>query len=69
MARSGGFFASLLQGKSVAECVQTGHAAARQCVQQSGCVLSAPAPPTLLLGMGNPLLDISANVPQAVFDK
>jgi len=65
----GGFFASLLQEKSVAECVKAGSAAARLCVQQSGCVLAPPAPPTLLLGMGNPLLDISANVPQAVFDK
>jgi len=38
----GGFFAALLQGRGVAECVQEGHKAARLCVQQSGCVLSAP---------------------------
>ena len=59
----------MLQGSAVADCVQAGHKAARQCVQQSGCVLSAPRIPTSLLGMGNPLLDISANVPQSVFDK
>ena len=66
MPRPGGFFAAFLQKCPVAECVEEGHKAARRCVQQSGCVLG---PSTQLLGMGNPLLDISANVPQAVFDK
>ena len=35
----GGFLSHHLRGGSMAVCVQAGHAAARNCIQQSGCVL------------------------------
>lgn len=68
---AGGFFSKFIGGESIANCVKAGHAAARLCVQQSGCVLPTVSTksPIKLLGMGNPLLDISAEVPQEVFDK
>jgi len=35
----GGFLSHHLRGGSLAVCIQAGHAAARNCIQQSGCVL------------------------------
>ena len=38
----GGFFSKFLTTRPIAECVEAGHAAARLCVQRSGCVIGTP---------------------------
>jgi sugar/nucleoside kinase (ribokinase family) len=66
----GGFLASLLKGKNIQSCVDAGHYAASVILGVSGCCLpSTPPYAGGLLGLGNPLLDISADVGQDVLDK
>ena len=70
----GGFLSQLAQGKSTATAVNAGHYAAGVIIRVSGTALPA-TPPAFssldycVLGMGNPLLDISADVDQAFLDK